>query len=122
MENINAFLDALIKLGVPKHETFQTVDLYEGKNVVQVIDCIFAFSRHAVASGFQGPLLGPKLAEKRVRYAEYVKPHSDPTYNLGTENVIHRRAIKSKQINLNFADFRQYRGRKSDWYGFWGST
>jgi hypothetical protein len=67
MENINTFLSALTeKLDVPKHDQFQTVDLYEGKNIIQVIDTIFAFSRYAVAKGFDGPLLGPKLADKRV--------------------------------------------------------
>lgn len=98
MENINAFLDALIKLGVPKHETFQTVDLYEGKNIIQVIDCIFAFSRHAVASGFQGPLLGPKLAEKRVgaQMCINLQSYTDPAYGFETETVVYRRATKSK--------------------------
>lgn len=68
MENINTFLSALTdQLGVPKHDQFQTVDLYEGKNMLQVVDTIFAFSRYAVSKGFDGPLLGPKLADKRVR-------------------------------------------------------
>jgi len=29
MENISAYLNALNKFGVPAHETFQTIDLYE---------------------------------------------------------------------------------------------
>ena len=70
MENINAFLNGLTTLGVPKHDQFQTIDLYENKNIIQVIDCIFAMSRHAVSNGYNGPLLGPKLADKRVRVSE----------------------------------------------------
>lgn len=43
-----------------------TIDLFEAKNVPQVIDSIFAFSRHVVKHGFNGPQLGPKLADKHV--------------------------------------------------------
>ncbi|KAJ3041997.1 Muscle-specific protein 20 [Rhizophlyctis rosea] len=64
MENINNFLSALTNLGVPKADQFQTIDLYEGKNMNQVVDTIFALSRNAVKAGFEGPLLGPKLADK----------------------------------------------------------
>ncbi|KAJ3090078.1 Calponin-3, partial [Quaeritorhiza haematococci] len=71
MENINTFLQGADKLGVPKSDLFQTIDLYESKNMNQVIDSIFAISRHAVKHGFNGPLLGPKLAEKReVNFTE----------------------------------------------------
>ncbi|KAI8918877.1 calponin homology domain-containing protein [Entophlyctis helioformis] len=65
MENINYFLQALDKVGVPKQEQFQTIDLFEGKNMNQVVDSIFSLSRHAVKAGFTGPLLGPKLHDKR---------------------------------------------------------
>ena len=37
MENISKFLSGAEKLGVPKHDMFQTVDLYEKKNMTQVI-------------------------------------------------------------------------------------
>ncbi|KAJ1328405.1 hypothetical protein BSLG_010137 [Batrachochytrium salamandrivorans] len=56
MENIGTFLQAMDKLGVPKMEQFQTVDLFEEKNLGQVVDSIFSFSRHAVKHGFNGPL------------------------------------------------------------------
>lgn len=36
MENISHFLAGAEKLGVPKHDLFQTVDLYEKKNMTQV--------------------------------------------------------------------------------------
>ncbi len=83
MENINQFLEAMTWLGVPKMAQFQTIDLYEAKNMNQVIDAICklscdpwlfeidAFSRHVVAKGWQGPLLGPKLAEKSERTFRY---------------------------------------------------
>jgi hypothetical protein len=65
MENIHAFLTAITKLGVPTFEQFQTIDLYEAKNLRAVVDCIFAVSRHAAKAGFTGRLLGPRLAERR---------------------------------------------------------
>ncbi|KAI8916119.1 calponin homology domain-containing protein [Gorgonomyces haynaldii] len=64
MENINNFLQAMDKIGVPKFDQFQTIDLYESKNPTQVLLSLFALSRHAAKNGFDGPLLGPKLADK----------------------------------------------------------
>ncbi|KAI9342446.1 calponin homology domain-containing protein, partial [Zopfochytrium polystomum] len=67
MENIAAFLDRVEKLGVPAYDRFLTVDLYEAKNMDQVINCIFSLSRYAAAAGFDGPVLGPKLASRNER-------------------------------------------------------
>lgn len=72
MENIGNFLDASAKYGLKKVESFQTVDLYEAANMVQVISAIHALGRVARKNGFAGPTLGPKEAEKRER-------HFDPT-------------------------------------------
>lgn len=46
MENISIFLRGAEALGVPKHDLFQTVDLFEKKNMTQVVDSIFAISRY----------------------------------------------------------------------------
>ncbi|KAJ3109276.1 hypothetical protein HDU97_007770 [Phlyctochytrium planicorne] len=67
MENIGFFLNRLSKVGVPTYEQFQTVDLYEGKNIDQVVNCIFSLSRHAAAKGLDVPVLGPKLTAKVER-------------------------------------------------------
>ncbi|KAL2912422.1 calponin [Polyrhizophydium stewartii] len=67
MENIHMFLEKMKELGVPSFESFQTVDLFEAKNIGQVVASIFALSRHAEKSGFQGPRLGPKLVDKVER-------------------------------------------------------
>lgn len=37
MENIANFIAAVDKYGVPSCDLFQTVDLYEGRNIIQVI-------------------------------------------------------------------------------------
>ncbi|ORY37820.1 hypothetical protein BCR33DRAFT_854571 [Rhizoclosmatium globosum] len=65
MENINSYLQAAEQMGIKRHELFQTVDLFEAKNMVQVIDSIYALSRCAESKGYQGQRIGPKLAEKK---------------------------------------------------------
>ena len=45
MELINKFIDVCKSLGVPDHECFATVDLYEEQNMNQVITCIAALMR-----------------------------------------------------------------------------
>ena len=45
MQNLERFQGALKKYGVPETETFQTVDLYERKNIPQVTLCLFAIGR-----------------------------------------------------------------------------
>ena len=58
MENIAAYLAVCDKLGVPKHSQFQTVDLYENKNMMQVITNI-----HALGAAAQAP-----AAERGARH------------------------------------------------------
>eukprot|EP00456_Euglypha_rotunda_P049766 TRINITY_DN3994_c0_g1_i4.p1 TRINITY_DN3994_c0_g1~~TRINITY_DN3994_c0_g1_i4.p1 ORF type:complete len:182 (+),score=32.16 TRINITY_DN3994_c0_g1_i4:77-622(+) len=46
MENINAFLVALQEVfKLPATDCFMTVDLYEEKNMTQVVDCLIALKR-----------------------------------------------------------------------------
>lgn len=45
MENIGNFLEACQELGVSKFDLFQTVDLYEGENISQVVNDIYALGR-----------------------------------------------------------------------------
>ena len=40
MENITVFCNFCENYGVPKTGTFQTVDLFEGRNMAQVLTCI----------------------------------------------------------------------------------
>ncbi len=49
MENISHFLRAceMPPLNLPAHDRFLTVDLYDGKDPAQVLQCIAAFSRRA---------------------------------------------------------------------------
>eukprot|EP00339_Tiarina_fusa_P015969 CAMPEP_0117041766 /NCGR_PEP_ID=MMETSP0472-20121206/29138_1 /TAXON_ID=693140 ORGANISM="Tiarina fusus, Strain LIS" /NCGR_SAMPLE_ID=MMETSP0472 /ASSEMBLY_ACC=CAM_ASM_000603 /LENGTH=204 /DNA_ID=CAMNT_0004752847 /DNA_START=22 /DNA_END=637 /DNA_ORIENTATION=+ len=68
MENINAFLVACKQLGVPDTDLFMTVDLYEAKNMPQVIQTLHALGRHAQkVRGYSGPTIGVKLADANKR-------------------------------------------------------
>lgn len=68
MQNIERFQNAAKTYGVPPNEVFQTVDLWEKKNIPQVTLCIHALGRVAqTRSDYSGPMLGPKMAEKNER-------------------------------------------------------
>ncbi|KAA0195209.1 Transgelin [Fasciolopsis buskii] len=68
MENINAFQEAIKAYGVPTADVFQTVDLFEKKDISQVTQCIFALGRTCQThSDYDGPTLGPKLAQENKR-------------------------------------------------------
>lgn len=68
MENISAFQNAIKAYGVPTTDVFQTVDLYEKKDISQVTQCLFALGRTCqVHPEFTGPILGPKLSEENKR-------------------------------------------------------
>eukprot|EP00122_Pirum_gemmata_P005408 Pgem_evm2s4926 len=89
MENINNFLSACTaKLNVPATDLFQTVDLYENKNMVQVVLSIHAVGRHAASSGFKGPTIGVKMATENKRQFD------EATLNAG-------KAIASQQMGNN---------------------
>lgn len=60
MENIENFLKAAEVYGVPRHSLFQTVDLYEARNMPQVLACIQQLGTECQRNGFNGPVIGPR--------------------------------------------------------------
>ncbi|KAL9549251.1 hypothetical protein MBANPS3_005290 [Mucor bainieri] len=98
MENISIFLRGAEALGVPKYDLFQTVDLFEKKNMTQVIDSIFSLSRYGYKAGTSPNLsrnwgleidiyllqqyLGPKLADKqKPTYSQDAANAANATFN-----------------------------------------
>jgi len=67
MENINNFLEWTYSIGVNKADLFQTIDLYENQNIVQVTLGLVALSRVAAAKGLCSNHVGPKLADSNPR-------------------------------------------------------
>ncbi|ESN94208.1 hypothetical protein HELRODRAFT_185103 [Helobdella robusta] len=67
MENIQTFLAFCENYGVPKMGIFHPKDLYEGRNLSQVLSCIQQLGSECQRNGFSGPCIGPKPLEKNIR-------------------------------------------------------
>ncbi|XP_060530864.1 muscle-specific protein 20 [Cylas formicarius] len=68
MENITNFQAAIKKYGVPDIDVFQTVDLWEKKDIAQVTNTLFALGRATYKHPeWPGPNLGPKPADENKR-------------------------------------------------------
>lgn len=67
MQNIERFNKAALQYGVPVREVFQTVDLWERKNVPAVTLCIHALGRAAqMKPDWTGPILGARMSEQQT--------------------------------------------------------
>ncbi|KAH3758849.1 Muscle-specific protein 20 [Pelomyxa schiedti] len=62
MENIESFLNACRKLGVPVPDLFMTVDLYEAKNINQVHQTLSSLRRILTGTKYTGPTPAPPHA------------------------------------------------------------
>ncbi|KAI1287006.1 Muscle-specific protein 20 [Halotydeus destructor] len=68
MENVNKFQEGCKKFGVADVDVFQTVDLWEKRNIPQVTQCIMALGRACyMHPEWPGPFLGPKPSEENRR-------------------------------------------------------
>lgn len=93
MENIGYFLKAAADMGLQKHDAFMTVDLYESKNIPQVIQSLFIFgSVVQKLPGYNLPRLGLKLADKReIEFTEeqLIKSKAEVGQQFGAASVKH---------------------------------
>lgn len=67
MENIQTFLNAAAAYGVPRASLFQTVDLYETRNMPQVLNTILQLGTECQRNNFNGPTCGPKPTYENKR-------------------------------------------------------
>lgn len=67
MENIQVFLDAAQAYGVPVASLFQTVDLFEARNMAQVLNTILQLGTECQRNNFDGPTCGPKPTYENKR-------------------------------------------------------
>ncbi|KAJ8298404.1 hypothetical protein KUTeg_024935 [Tegillarca granosa] len=102
MENISQFLAAAENYGTPKTDLFQTVDLFEGQNMVQVVNGIHALGRTAQKRGFTGPKLGVKEADYNPRNFDEDKLNAGQTV-IGLQMGTNRGA---SQAGMNFGKAR----------------
>lgn len=62
-ENHAAFHNALKSCGIPDKDIFQTDDLFEAKNIKQVVKCLTALGRvMADKADYMGPLMASKVS------------------------------------------------------------
>ena len=66
-DNIGSYLKACAELGVQPHDSFQTADLFEGRDMTAVLVQIHALGRVAQKIGFDGPRLGAREATATPR-------------------------------------------------------
>lgn len=76
MENITAFCKAIKELGVPDSDNFNTIDLYESKDLFQVMIAIESLGRVAQQLNLNVPKLGVKIAEKGQVKSHEVGKHT----------------------------------------------
>jgi len=67
MENIQLFLKAAEAYGVPRASLFQTVDLYESRNMAQVLNTLLQLGTECQRYEFNGPTCGPKPTYENKR-------------------------------------------------------
>lgn len=108
MENITAFLRACRTVGVAEFDLFETVDLFELKNVDLVVKCIHALGR-AVQKNvpeFDGPTLGAKIAtvNKRTFTDAQIKEAAAavPILAHGSSQIMERRPF-DRSASVTFA-------------------
>lgn len=73
-ENICSFINGLRALGMNEYELFQTNDLFEERDIKQVIICLYALSRQLQKEKtFTGPFIGPHLAtQSKIEFSQEV--------------------------------------------------
>jgi len=103
MENIGNFLAGCGNVGVKPTDQFQTVDLFEGGNIPQVISTLIALGRKSrEIPGYDGPTIGPK--ESSVNKRDF----TDEQLRAG-EGIINLQAGSNKgasQAGQNFGKTR----------------
>ena len=70
MENISSYLRGCRSVfGMAEHDQFETVDLYEQKDLGLVVKQILALARtiQTTMPGYRGPVMGPRMAQPNVR-------------------------------------------------------
>lgn len=64
-DNIDLFLQACWKFGIPASDMFNSGDLHSRKAITQVYQCLFALSQAAPSLGWKGPTVRPLVAAER---------------------------------------------------------
>lgn len=118
MENITSFLRACRTIGVAEFDLFETVDLFELKNVPLVVKCVHALGRAVQkhVPEFDGPTLGAKIAttNKRSFSPAQMKEAAAavPILAHGSSRIMERRPF-DRSASITFAYDAGVRGLES---------
>jgi len=114
-ENISFFLTAVEEYGVPKHQLFLVQDLWERKNIVNVVLCLAALAQKAEEKGFKptlkpikdDPTRRPKLDphEMETLRVQLAKLRAKPTGNRRVKESANIARLKISLIAGNKVDF-----------------
>lgn len=66
-ENIEMYLKGCEAYGLKAQDLFQVNDLYENKNLYMIVDNLYALGGMAQKKGYEGPVLGKKMATQNKR-------------------------------------------------------
>jgi hypothetical protein len=108
MENVSNFLKAARKLGVANHDCFETVDLFEQKDLMNVIKCMIALGRAVQKNPhYKGPVLGKKEASANKREFTDAQLAASrgavPLASLGSSKNMQRTALDTSK-NIGFGE------------------
>lgn len=109
MENIQIFLNFCEQYGVKKTSLFQTVDLFEGRNMAQVMSCIQQLGSEAQRHGFTGATCGPKpqTEDRRSFSTEQMRAgHGIIGLQMGTNKLASQKGMSSMGAVRHVADIR----------------
>ncbi|EQC25922.1 hypothetical protein SDRG_16221 [Saprolegnia diclina VS20] len=95
MENVTAFIRACRGMGVMEFDLFETVDLFEQKDLGVVVRCLHALGRTLQKKGtYNGPLLGVKESTRNERTfteAQLAEArHATSLLNMGSQAIMER--------------------------------
>ncbi|XP_052060238.1 calponin-1-like isoform X4 [Mytilus californianus] len=101
MENIEKFLKAAHKYGVPNTSLFQTVELYEARNLPMVLATISHVGTEAQRHNYQGPTIGSKPTEKhqvQFSYEQLKQSHGTIGLQSGTNKFATQKGMRIGSI------------------------
>jgi len=108
MENIELFLKGANAYGVPYNSLFQTVDLFEGRNMAMVIATILQVGTEAQRNNYNGPTCGSKPTEKhtaKFTYEQLKQSHGVIGLQSGTNKFATQKGMRIGAVR-HIADIR----------------